>query len=61
MIQVSYKRSGQRLEAQITLPYGMAGDFVWKGEQGTLHAGVQSITLNSKSASQTDRKDVTKP
>ena len=38
-IKVRLDRDGDSLEAEVTLPAGVSGDFVWKEERRTLRAG----------------------
>jgi alpha-L-rhamnosidase len=42
-IHVVYKRTGNALEATITLPENLNGEFIWKGQTTTLHPGTQTI------------------
>ena len=43
-IEVHY-RNGRRLKAEITLPEGTCGHFVWKGNSVGLHEGTNNLTL----------------
>ena len=43
-ISVSYK-AGRRLRAEINLPEGVSGTFVWQGKETPLHAGQNQLTL----------------
>jgi alpha-L-rhamnosidase len=45
MISVSYRRVGPALEARITLPPGLPGEFAWRGVTRTLRAGEQSFRM----------------
>lgn len=45
MIRVSYRRTGDHLSAEITLPPGLAGSFRWKGKNLLLHPGQQHLDL----------------
>jgi alpha-L-rhamnosidase len=45
MIQVEYSRQGTGVEANIVLPTGVSGTFVWNSEALELHAGEQKLTL----------------
>lgn len=45
LIHVHYKNAGKRLEAQISLPEGVNGRFVWKGVSYPLHGGDNTLTL----------------
>ena len=45
MISVDYKKSGKKLEAIITLPDGVDGEFVWNGQVNPLQAGENKINL----------------
>ena len=38
-VAVAYRREGTRLHAEITLPAGLAGRFVWKGQERPLGPG----------------------
>ena len=44
-ITVSYRRSGDRLAADIELPAGLSGSFSWMGKNVALHAGRQHLEL----------------
>ncbi|HEX8985103.1 MAG TPA: alpha-L-rhamnosidase C-terminal domain-containing protein [Bryobacteraceae bacterium] len=44
-IAVSYALSGGKLEATVTLPAGVEGDFVWKGERRPLPAGTSKLVF----------------
>lgn len=44
-VAVSYRREGDRLRAEITLPEGLTGLFVWKGAAHELRAGRQQFDL----------------
>ena len=43
LIEVSYRRSGGRLDARITLPEGIPGRLVWKGKSYPLKGGENDI------------------
>jgi alpha-L-rhamnosidase len=43
-VQVRYARTGDALEAEVTLPEGMSGTFVWQGRETALRAGRQLLT-----------------
>ena len=43
IIAVAYTRSGDSLTAEVTLPAGVTGTFVWKGKQAALETGSQRI------------------
>jgi len=45
LIEAEYTRAGQGIEARITLPPGMSGQFVWNGKTAAIHAGSQQLTL----------------
>jgi alpha-L-rhamnosidase len=46
MVEVEYKRSpGDRLEARVSLPAGVSGEFLWKGGATALHRGTQTLSL----------------
>lgn len=45
MIRVRYKRIGAKLNAEVELPEGLSGDFVWKGKTFALHSGRQSLSV----------------
>ena len=42
-IEVSLTRRGDAMEAEVTLPTGVQGDFVWKGRRTPLREGTQTI------------------
>ena len=42
-ITVAYKRAGERLVADVTLPAKLSGKFYWRGKSHDLHAGQQRI------------------
>jgi hypothetical protein len=43
-IAVAFERTGERgLRAEITLPVGLAGELVWRGQQRKLHSGQQTL------------------
>ena len=44
-ISVRYQVKGKRLHAEISLPDGVDGRFVWKGKTTELHGGKNSLTL----------------
>jgi hypothetical protein len=44
-ISVSYRRDGPALEAKVTLPPGLNGEFAWRGHVRALHPGDQSFRL----------------
>jgi hypothetical protein len=44
-IIVSYRREGQRLSADVTMPQKLSGWFYWKGKQTALHPGPQHLAL----------------
>jgi hypothetical protein len=43
MVRVVYTRTGERLTADITLPDGVTGDFVWNGRTDALRPGRQTV------------------
>jgi alpha-L-rhamnosidase len=45
MIETEYKRTSDGVKAQITLPGGLSGDFVWQGKTIVLHEGKQELQL----------------
>jgi hypothetical protein len=42
-IEVELERSGDGIRGWVTLPEGLAGDFVWGGKTTPLHAGRQAV------------------
>lgn len=44
-LSVAYRREGRGLVADVTLPPGLSGEFVWRGKPIPLHAGAQRLTL----------------
>jgi len=44
-IAVSLKREGAGIAAEISLPEGVTGSFVWAGEMVELRAGAQAVRL----------------
>jgi hypothetical protein len=44
-ISVSYRREGRALEARVTLPPGLTGEFSWRGLTRALQPGVQSFRV----------------
>ena len=44
-ISVSYKRKGGTLKAEISLPDGVDGEFVWEGRSRRLHSGRNFLSL----------------
>jgi hypothetical protein len=44
-ITVSLARSGDKLEAEVSLPGGVQGEFVWKGEKRSLSEGRNKLTF----------------
>jgi len=44
-VMVSLKLNAGKLEAQVSLPAGVTGEFIWKGERRVLTAGKSSLTL----------------
>jgi alpha-L-rhamnosidase len=44
-IHVHYEKKGQRWTAAVTLPAGLDGDFVWRGQVRPLHSGQQTLEL----------------
>lgn len=45
MIHVSYKRSGDALQADVTLPENVTGEIIWRGNTHPLHGGEQHVEL----------------
>jgi hypothetical protein len=45
MITVSYRRVGPAVEARVTLPEGLPGEFVWQGVTRALSAGEQTFRM----------------
>jgi hypothetical protein len=44
-IRASYRRDGNALVAEITLPPGLTGELVWKGQRRDLKEGQQVVTI----------------
>jgi hypothetical protein len=44
-ITVAYSRDGDHLKADVTLPAGLSGAFLWRGKSTALHAGAQHLTF----------------
>ena len=44
-IVVAYKRTGDALEASVTLPAGVAGELAWRGQTRALRPGPQTLRL----------------
>lgn len=44
-VKVEFTRVSSGIEAQVTLPPGVSGDFVWKGQRSVLHDGEQRLRL----------------
>jgi alpha-L-rhamnosidase len=44
-ITVAYSRDGDHLKADVTLPAGLTGAFLWQGKTTALHAGAQHLTF----------------
>jgi hypothetical protein len=53
-ITVSYRREGEALVAQVTLPKGLSGTFSWKGNKVALHSGSQQLKLQPQKPSGTN-------
>jgi alpha-L-rhamnosidase len=45
LIAVSYRRSGEGVDAVVTLPEGLHGDFVWRGRARPLSGGRQVLVV----------------
>ena len=45
LVEVKYDVEGSNLHAVVNLPPGISGEFVWKGQTHSLHAGRQEFTL----------------
>jgi alpha-L-rhamnosidase len=45
MVEVKYTSVANRLEAEVKLPEGVTGEFVWGGKTVELHAGEQKIEI----------------
>jgi hypothetical protein len=43
LVIVNYTRSGDSLDADVTLPAGMTGTFHWKGKETSLRSGTQHV------------------
>ncbi len=46
-IRVSLRRAGQGIEGEITLPPSLTGEFLWQGRSVALHAGTQTVKIES--------------
>lgn len=44
-IEVRYARTGSALEASITLPPGVTGQFAWRGKTAELKAGINTVNV----------------
>ena len=44
-IAVAYRRDGDRLQAEVVLPDGLSGTFVWKGRATPVRGGRQTLEL----------------
>jgi hypothetical protein len=44
-IHVVYTLTDARWTAEVTLPAGLSGSFLWKGKRSPLKAGTQTFTL----------------
>ena len=44
-VSVRYKVKGNKLQAEISLPEGVDGTFIWKGKELALHDGKNSLLL----------------
>jgi alpha-L-rhamnosidase len=51
-IKTEYTRTGQGIEADITLPTSLSGALVWQGKRYPLHEGAQHLTLALPQTSQ---------
>jgi alpha-L-rhamnosidase len=47
-VEVKYRRRGGGLQADVNLPAGVSGKFVWAGVEKELHPGEQSLQLEGK-------------
>jgi alpha-L-rhamnosidase len=45
MVEVSYARSGEGLEADVTLPVAVTGELEWEGKTVELHGGKQRVVV----------------
>jgi len=45
-VEVKYRRVSDGVEAEITLPAGMAGGLIWKGQEHTLREGQRTVMLH---------------
>ena len=45
LIETEYTATTNGVRAEITLPSGMTGDFLWKGKSSALHTGYQELLL----------------
>jgi hypothetical protein len=44
-IVAKLQRAGGGVKAEITLPEGVTGEFVWKGKAQPIHAGTQTVEM----------------
>jgi hypothetical protein len=44
-ITVAYRRDGDHLKADVTLPEGLTGAFLWRGKSTVLHSGAQHLAF----------------
>lgn len=49
LIQTSYKLDGNTWTTTISLPPGLMGDLIWKGQSHPLHSGTQTLRLENSS------------
>jgi len=45
LMVVNYAKAAKGVSAELTLPQGVSGEFVWKGRKIPLHSGMQNLNL----------------
>jgi hypothetical protein len=49
-IKVQYTRAGEGIQADVTLPEGVSGNFLWNGKKLPLHEGAQQFMVQTRAA-----------